>query len=481
MTEAEVGRIALGELDAIGFSDRVRELVAGGARLADLVARRRGGRWVLRALLASKEGFSVVETELAENATRVPSLSSFHPAARWFERVVCDTTGLEGDQVGLDPLVAPPVDAVMSATGEGVFVLPYGPVRSGVFESVEWDLETIGEDIVAVGVRLHHKRRGIEQAAVGRRVEELSIVAERVEGVASVAHALAASEAVERLAGVEVPEAARWARLAHLELERLANHVDSMARHAEAAGQAVALARLGVAKEELMRLRARWSGHRFARGVVVPGGVREPVGAVSEVRRRLAALVGELWRDISLLMVTPSFLDRLRRTGILRPEVVAERGGLGPVGRGSGRQSDARVHRPSGAYRWAAPKEVVALDGDALARQQVRVGEVIEAAGLADRAFDELERAGGDLGGEATWRVPMGNVPDGLGVGWAEAAQGEVVAMVEVEDGRLSSFSSTSASFVNLALFPFAFGGDIFTDFAFIEASFGLSIAGAAR
>lgn len=106
----EVGRIALGELDSIGFSDRVGELLAGGARLADLVARRRGGRWVLRALLASAEGFSVVETELAENATRFPSLSSFHPAARWFERVVCDMTGLEGDEVGLDPLVAPPVD-----------------------------------------------------------------------------------------------------------------------------------------------------------------------------------------------------------------------------------------------------------------------------------------------------------------------------------------------------------------------------------
>jgi Ni,Fe-hydrogenase III large subunit len=35
-----------------------------------------------------------------------------------------------------------------------------------------------------------------------------------------------------------------------------------------------------------------------------------------------------------------------------------------------------------------------------------------------------------------------------------------------------------SASFHNLALFPQAFGGDILTDFVFIEASFGLSMAG---
>jgi formate hydrogenlyase subunit 5 len=38
-----------------------------------------------------------------------------------------------------------------------------------------------------------------------------------------------------------------------------------------------------------------------------------------------------------------------------------------------------------------------------------------------------------------------------------------------------------SASFHNLALFHEVFAGDILTDFPFIEASFGLSIAGVAR
>jgi Ni,Fe-hydrogenase III large subunit len=38
-----------------------------------------------------------------------------------------------------------------------------------------------------------------------------------------------------------------------------------------------------------------------------------------------------------------------------------------------------------------------------------------------------------------------------------------------------------SASFHNLALFSSAFPKDILTDFAFIEASFGLSIAGVAN
>ena len=69
---------------------------------------------------------------------------------------------------------------------------------------------------------------------------------------------------------------------------------------------------------------------------------------------------------------------------------------------------------------------------------------------------------------------------DGTAWGWAEAPQGELLYLVETEGGRLRRVKPRSASFHNLSLFPEAFGGDIFTDFAFIEASFGLSIAGVA-
>lgn len=465
-----------------GFAGAVGALVGGGGRLVDLFVRPRGDVLVLRAVVSAGARFDVVETELQAGTTTLPSLAGLVPGAAWLEAVLADSAALEPGRAALALPLSSTTGAAARSVGEGLFVLPYGPVRSGVFESVQWDLETIGEDIVHLGLHLHHKRRGIERAAEGRPVGALPVVAERIEGVASVAHAIAACEAVERLAGLEVPEAAAWARLAHLELERLANHVDSMARHAEAAGQAVALARLGVAKEHLLRLRASWCGHRFGRGAVVPGGLRPPLADAADVRRALSRLVAELWRDVALLMVTPSFLDRLRRTGVLSHRAVVEAGALGPVGRGSGLASDARVHRPSGAYAWAAPSEVVAEDGDALARQQVRVGELIEAARLADVALGELERRGSESHRDpSVWAVPVEAVPDGLSVGWAEAAQGEVVATVEVEGDRVASLSSRSASLVNLALFSTAFGGDIFTDFAFIEASFGLSIAGAAR
>ena len=96
--------------------------------------------------------------------------------------------------------------------------------------------------------------------------------------MASVAHAMAFSQAVESLGAeaAHVPPAALLLRAVHAELERVANHLDSTARHTEAAGQAVAYARLTWHKERVMRLHADLCGHRFGRGVVVVGGVSGP-------------------------------------------------------------------------------------------------------------------------------------------------------------------------------------------------------------
>jgi Ni,Fe-hydrogenase III large subunit len=61
-----------------------------------------------------------------------------------------------------------------------------------------------------------------------------------------------------------------------------------------------------------------------------------------------------------------------------------------------------------------------------------------------------------------------------------EAPQGELVYLVEISDGRITRVKPRTASFHNLAFLPEAFRGDILTDFVFIEASFGVSMAGVA-
>ena len=99
------------------------------------------------------------------------------------------------------------------------------------------------------------------------------LLAERTEGIATVAHALAYCHAIERIADCQPPRAAGLVRVLYAELERIANHLDVAVRLADAAGLAVATARFALHKERVLRLVSRMCGSRFGRGVVVPGGV----------------------------------------------------------------------------------------------------------------------------------------------------------------------------------------------------------------
>ena len=68
-------------------------------------------------------------------------------------------------------------------------------------ESIEYLVETPGEDIPHLNMRLFYKHRGIEKRFEGMRPADGVLLAERTEGIASVAHAMAYCQAIERIAG----------------------------------------------------------------------------------------------------------------------------------------------------------------------------------------------------------------------------------------------------------------------------------------
>jgi Ni,Fe-hydrogenase III large subunit len=502
--------------DNVDFADEVAGRVSAGERFAGLYATATDAGMRLTALLAAPGDVRPVDVWLPGDATGYPALTPTVPAASWYERALHDLTGIVPDgHPRLDPLLlplgrdaddggraparprpgGPPAPERITPTesplprhvgGQGVFTIPYGPVRGGVHESVEYVVETPGEDIPHLRVRVAAKHRGVEKRFEALSADDGVYLAERTEGIASVAHALAYSHAIERLAGVDAPRTAALVRVLHAELERVANHLDVAIGLAEAAGLVVAVSRFGWHKERVLRLAGRLCGSRFGRSVVVPGGVRGwPLLSAAQTRAELDALAGSLSRDVDELMGTSTFLDRLRGTGPLSPQRAAEYGALGPIGRASDAGEDARLARPYDGYRilrsvgsarlWRDADRVRHDAGDAQERLRVRWEEVAEALDLARQAVDALDGPAA----QEPLAVPLG-VPDGRGIGWAEAPQGEVLYAVDVAGGRIRRCVPRSASFHNLALFPAVFAGDIFTDFAFIEASFGLSIAGAA-
>jgi formate hydrogenlyase subunit 5 len=484
-----------------GLWDELAGEVAAGRRFAGMFGTARPEGLLLSAHLAGPDALASLDTLLPAGAAGYPALTPRLGAAFWYEREIADMFGVTPEgHPRLEPLVLPqpPGDAQwpqpgrpggprviepdpralpLHVVGPGLFTIPHGPVRSGVFESIEYLVETPGEEIPHLNMRVFYKHRGIEKRFEGMAPADGVLLAERVEGTASVAHALAYCHALERIGGLAVPWLAALVRALHAELERLACHLDVAVRLSDAAGLAVATARFGWHKEQVLRLVSQACGSRFGRGVVVPGGVSAlPLTGPGELLAAVSRLDKAVSADVASLMGTASFLDRLRRTGPLSPERAREHGALGPAGKGSGFRDDARETRPYDAYSSLGLQPPATRgNGDALARLQVRVDEVAQSFRLLRQVTDELAEApAGPLRDEGgTW--------DGRAVGWAEAPQGEVLYDVRVEDGRIVRCRPRSASFHNLVLMHEVFAGDILTDFPFIEASFGLSIAGVAR
>ena len=105
------------------------------------------------------------------------------------------------------------------------FILPMGPQHPFVHEPEHFRFEVEGEEIVDVDIRLGYCHRGIERALQERNYRYNVYLVERVCGICNIAHTTAYCQTIERLAGVEVPDRARYIRTILLELERIHSHL----------------------------------------------------------------------------------------------------------------------------------------------------------------------------------------------------------------------------------------------------------------
>jgi formate hydrogenlyase subunit 5 len=441
----------------------------------------------LCAIIRSDEQVIRVSSPLTVDA--YPAVTPHVAAAHWFEREIHDLWGVvpEGHP-RLEPLVRhgpEQADIALPANGDngtehrgaqrlsgpGVFVFPYGPVRSGVFEAAQFLVQSGGEDIAYCAQRLFFKRRGAERRICEVPAKLAVLVAERVSGTSSVAHALAFSHAAEALAKTEVPSRAQTIRRVLAEIERLYNHLEVTVRECEDASLSVAQAQFAALKERLHRLAAQLVGNRFLRGAIVPGGIRIDLdaAAVGLIEETLRAWEHDFRRALAMLLRTDSFLDRLVSAGPLSGRDARDFGCVGPVGRGSGVDTDTRRDLPYDGYG----ELPVALhsDGDAMARMEVRFQEVYSSLALVREALGSL--AAGPV------RNPLGPFVNQVSLGAAESARGETLYWLEAAGPDEFRFCKLrAASFVNYGIFNRVFESQVLTDFSFVEHSLGLSPAG---
>jgi Ni,Fe-hydrogenase III large subunit len=116
-------------------------------------------------------------------------------------------------------------------------------------------------------------------------------------------------------------------------------------------------------------------------------------------------------------------------------------------------------------------KPVIAQDGDALARMEVRAEEILKSCEIirnTERSFSSEDKNEIKLG-------------DGSSIGYAESPSGIVAYYIELKNGRISDVYISTPSVFGFKAFADSFEGFIFTDFSFAYDSYGINFADCAR
>lgn len=478
----------------------VRELLRGGGRMqmaygwysapGRIELRYVGGR-------GQKEDFFMWRCTPREGV--VPSVAPISPLLGWYEREITDLFGIEFHghpepkrivlHDGVQPSAPPfdpayPIDMPLpfeplesglpEIEGPDVQRLPFGPVRADVVESAELIFLYVGEHILHFHPQLFFKHRGMEKRFEGRSLAHCALLAERVSGVGSFAHALAFCQAVENAAGCFAPPRARMLRSLLAELERLYNHLHYLGHLAHTTTLKVAEAEGKLLEERAKQINGKLTGSRFLRSLLIPGGLRRDLNPTPWLGHELEHLRRESAVYVAMLENTNSHLDRLITTGVLVHEVAFDQGATGPIQRASGFDRDLRRDHPYAAYGELPLVVPVKTAGDAHARAQVRVAEIDASIALIQRILLLLK--------DGPVRVECMPPPFSEGLGWAESPRGSLFYAVHIaDDGTPSRVKIKSPSFSNWRVFPFTVHDTNMMDYAINEASFGLTVAGCDR
>jgi len=477
------------ELDArlafmVGEDDRAG---SGSYRLAYTFAPQSGG-WV------------TLEACVDPEQPAFPSITPLVPAAHWYEREVQDMFGLiaEGHpdprrlvlhdnwpdgvhplRKDFDPSI--PVPRVEREPyqfhrlhGEGFVEIPVGPIHAGVIEPGHFRFAAVGEAIFHLETRLFYTHRGIEKLAEGKTPAHVLQLAERVCGACSCSHAVSYAQAIEAIAGVEIPARAAAIRTLYLELERLYNHLGDLGNICAGVGFAVGASFGARLKEDIQRLNERLIGNRFLHGVVRLGGVRRDLHAEDaiDVEQTLDGVARDFKDFIELIMGSETLVERLTTTGVLPAATARALGAVGVAARASGVDLDSRRDHPHAYYdRLPMPVPVVVRDeGDVKARLLVRSDEVLASLAIA-RALLATMPAGPTA-------VDLGAIPAGFAWGVSESPRGENIHWVRVgADGTIERYRVRSASYPNWPAVAAAVPGNMVPDFPLINKSFELCYA----
>jgi Ni,Fe-hydrogenase III large subunit len=350
----------------------------------------------------------------------------------------------------------------------------------------------LGENIINLETRLFYTHKGVEKLAETMKLDQALLLSERISGDESVANSLAYCQALERIARTNVPKRALQIRCICAELERIYNHLGTLAGISTDVGFSYGSARLSILKERMMHLNSEISGSRLLFGVNRIGGVGIDLDAekLAMIMNTTKIVQEDFERIISMLRAKSSVIDRLRNTGIISKKAATDLGLVGVVARAAGLDRDTRRDHPYAAYSTVSidphhdsPQTLMEYKvnlekrkGDALCRFEVRIEEVADSIRIIDELVSDLHDDKTLAAVDTFERLK----PYSHALGYAESHRGQTIhwIMVGQDCNSLFRYKIRTASFVNWPSIEQAVLNDIVPDFPIVNKSLDLSYSG---
>jgi NADH-quinone oxidoreductase subunit D len=267
---------------------------------------------------------------------------------------------------------------------------PHHPSTHGVFRM---DVVLDGERVVKLKPVFGYLHRNHEKIAESASYLTSMPYTDRLDYICSLTNNWAYALAVEKLAGLQVPERAEYIRIITAELTRLVNHTATIGFLTQEMGtNGTPLMYAFREREKILDLFEALTGSRMMCNYMRFGGCRVelPSGWLGQVKK----IVNEFPRFLDeyerLMTENEIFMTRSQGVGVLKKELAINAGVTGPMLRASGVNYDIRKVDKYGIYDRFDFRIPLGSHGDVYDRYMVRMLEMRESLKILEQALCDI-------------------------------------------------------------------------------------------
>ena len=277
---------------------------------------------------------------------------------------------------------------------ENDMVLNMGPQHPATHGVLRVLLRLDGETIAKCVPELGYLHRGFEKLAESCTYHEFIPHTDRLDYLSPLSNNVGICMAIEKAAGVHVPERGVWVRMLVSELARISSHLLAMGATSMDVGALTLFLWTFTEREKQYDLFERICGARFTTSFARVGGVANdiPDDVLRDVRAWLNQLPERMKEVEGLVNRNRIFVDRMAGVGHITAEKAIDLGLTGPTLRGSGVARDLRRDQPYMFYDQMDFDVITRNDGDCYARYSVRNAEIWESMKICHQVIDRLEK-----------------------------------------------------------------------------------------